>query len=116
MGCKKNCQNRYAKIDFDFGSPNRFDLEMAIANQMDVTDNLNTIIEDVLEGEGVNLDPDQLVNTLQGVINLHTMKYNKLWETFKNLFQLDGHLELDGQLDQWYNDETEHEDGEEYYA
>jgi hypothetical protein len=100
MGCKKNCKNRYAQIDFDFGTPNRFDLEMAIANQMDITDNLNTIIEDVLEGKGVNLDPDQLVNTLQGVINLHTMKYHKLWETFKNLFQLDGHL------DGLYNEEV----------
>ena len=105
MSCKRNCNSsRYAKIDFDFGSPNRFDLEMAIANQMDVTDNLNTIIEDVLEGEGVALDPDQLVNTLQGVINLHTMKYHKLWETFKNLFQLDGHL------DGLYNYQTEDED------
>lgn len=95
--------NRYNNIDFDFGSPNRFDLECEISNQMDIVDNLNTIIEDVLEGEGVALDPDQLVNTLNGVINLHTMKYHKLWDTFKNLFQLDKHSEL------MHNDDSEEE-------
>lgn len=108
MNCKKNCSNRYSNVDFDFGSPNRFDLEMAIANQLDVLDDLSSIIEDILEGEGVTLDPDQLVNTLQGVINLHTMRYHKLWDTFKNLFQ------LDGQLDGMYNEEDNNE--EDYYG
>jgi hypothetical protein len=107
MSCKKNCKNRYANIDFDFGTPNRFDLEMAIANQMHVVDNLNTIIEDVLEGDGVNLDPDQLVNTLQGMVNLHTMHYNKLWNTFTTLFRLDAHL--DGLYD--LDSENDDEDG-----
>jgi hypothetical protein len=108
MSCKKNCNKSYANVDFDFGSPNRFDLETAITNNMNVTDNLKTIIEDVLEGNGIALDPDQLVNTLQGVINLHTMQHNKLWDTFINLFQ------LDKSLDELYNDETESEDEEEY--
>lgn len=93
MSCKKNCQNRYNNVDFDFGTPNRFDLEIAISNQMNVIDNLNIMIEDVLEGDGLNLDPDQLVNTLQGVVNLHTMHYNKLWHTFIALFKLDSHLD-----------------------
>lgn len=101
MSCKKNCNNRYTNIDFDFGSPNRFDLEMSISNQMEIVDNLNTIIEDVLEGGHMAIDPDQLVNTLQGVINLHAMKHKKLWDTFTNIFQLDT-----CQSDQ-YNTDTE---------
>lgn len=108
MSCKKNCTNRYDGLDFDFGSPNRFDLEIAITKNMNITDNLQTIIEDVLEGDGIALDPDQLVNTLQGIINLHVMQHNRLWETFINLFQLDKNL------DELYNDETENEDEEEY--
>ncbi len=93
MSCDKRCVNRYSNIDFDFGTPSRFDLEVAINDQMDITENLNSIIEDVLDGDGINLDPDELVNTLQGVINLHTLKYSKLWRTFTNLFQLDNHTE-----------------------
>ncbi len=108
MSCKKNCTKRYDGLDFDFGSPNRFDLEIAITKNMNITDNLQTIIEDVLEGDGIALDPDQLVNTLQGIINLHVMQHNRLWETFINLFQLDKNL------DELYNDETESEDEEEY--
>jgi hypothetical protein len=91
MSCNKNCSSN--NIDFNFGTPNRFDLEEAILNSMKVTDNLNVIIEDVLEGEGMSLDPDNLVNTLRGIINLHTINTNKLWETFINLFQLDQDLE-----------------------
>lgn len=110
MSCDKRCVNKYNKIDFDFGTPNRFDLEIAIASNMSIVDNLNTIIEDVLEGDGIALDADQLANTLQGVINLHTMQHNKLWETFTNLFQLDNHSEL------MHNDETEEENtSEDYY-
>lgn len=89
MSCSKNCNNRYANVDFDAGTPNRFDLELAITKNMNITDNLNTIIEDVLEGDAIALDADQLVNTLQGIINLHIMQHNRLWETFTNLFQLD---------------------------
>lgn len=105
MNCKNNRKNRYANIDFDCGTPNRFDLEIAIANQMGVVDNLNAIIEDVLEGDGLNLDSDQLVNTLQGMANLHTMHYNKLWHTFIALFKLDTHL--DGLYDLDREDEDE---------
>jgi hypothetical protein len=107
MGCKKRCDNRYASVDFDFGTPNRFDLEAAIANQMVVVDNLNAIIEDVLEGDGINLDPDQLVNTLQGMANLHTMHYNKLWHTFTALFRLDKNLDGLYNLDSDDDDEDE---------
>lgn len=89
MSCKKNCDHSYVGMDLNFGSLDRFDLEVAIINNMNIIDDLNVIIEDVLEGEGVSLDADQLVNTLQGIINLHTMQYNKLWSTFTSVFQLD---------------------------
>jgi len=83
--------DRYKNIDFDFGIPNRFDLEDAIASQLSINDNLQVIIEDVLEGNNLCLNKDELVNTLQGVINLHQMRYNKLWEVFTALFKLDQH-------------------------
>jgi len=83
--------DRYKDVDFDFGIPNRFDLEEAILGQLSVNDNLQVIIEDVLEGDNLCLDGDELVNTLQGIINLHQMKYNKLWEIFTALFKLDGY-------------------------
>lgn len=83
--------DKYKNIDFDFGIPNRFDLEEAILGQLSINDNLQVIIEDVLEGDNLCLDSDELVNTLQGIINLHQMKYNKLWEIFIALFKLDGY-------------------------
>jgi hypothetical protein len=110
MSCKKKCNNKYANIDFDFGIPNRFDLECAITHQMDIADNLNAIIEDVVDGDGLNLDQDELVNTLQGILNLHTMKYNKLWYTFINLFRLDGSV---GGLYNDFNDSDDLEDEDE---
>lgn len=112
MSCKNHCDkasnNKYANIDFDFGIPSRFDLENAISSQMDVCDDLSVIIDDVLDGEGLNLDPDQLANTLQGIINLHNVKYNKLWNTFIHLFRLDFHL------DSMYTSEDDN-DEEEYH-
>jgi hypothetical protein len=83
--------NRYKNMDFDCGIPNRFDLEDAITGQLSINDNLRVIIEDVLEGNSLCLNGDELVNTLQGVINLHQMRYNKLWEVFIALFKLDQH-------------------------
>ena len=105
MSCKKNCMNRYASIDFDRGTPNRFDLEVVIANNMNIIDNLNTVIEDILEGDGFMNDPDTLVNTLQGIVNLHTINQGKLFTTFVRLFRLDGHL--DGLYTQDVEDEYE---------
>jgi hypothetical protein len=83
--------NKYENIDFDFGCPSRFDLEDAITKQMEIVDNLNTIMENVIEGENVCEDPDYLVNTLQGIVNLHEMKHAKLWSVFTALFRLDEH-------------------------
>lgn len=97
---------RYNDIDFDFGMPSRFDLEDAIIKQMDVIDNLNTLIENALEGDNSCSDPDYLVNTLQGIINLHEMKYAKLWAIFIALFRLDEHV---GSM---YNESTEETDEE----
>lgn len=84
--------NRYNNFDFDFGTPNRFDLEDAIVKQMEIIDNLNTVIENIIEGESVHEDPDYLANTLQGIINLHEMKHAKLWSVFTALFRLDENI------------------------
>lgn len=112
MSCNKKCglNNRYSNIDFDFGTPSRFDLEIAIAQQMSVVDNLNTVIEDILEGDGFSLDPDNLVNTLQGIINLHAMNHHKLWDTFVNLFRLDGQLYAEYDVDTADDEDDEYEE------
>jgi len=78
-------------IDLDFGTPNRFDLETEILEQLQINSNLHTLIESLSEGD--SLDADEVVNTLQGIMNLHQMKFNKLWNTFTALLMLDDHNE-----------------------
>jgi hypothetical protein len=87
--------NKYENIDFDFGCPSRFDLEDCITKQLDIVEDIRTVIENTIEGNASNVkDEDYLVNTLQGIINLHEMKYEKLWNTFTALFRLDSYSDL----------------------
>ena len=98
--------DRYKNVDFDCGVPNRFDLEEAIIGQLNINNNLQAIIEDVLEGDSICLDEDELVNTIQGIINLHTMRYNKLWSVFTALFKLDEHNNTDDLYASYLRKET----------
>lgn len=81
--------SKYEKIDFDFGTPSRFDLEDAIHAELNVNANLQLLMEDMMNKD--DLDKDDLLNTLQGIINIHQMQHNKLWDVFTMLFKLDDH-------------------------
>lgn len=83
--------SKYEKIDFNFGTPNRFDLEDAIHAELNVNANLQLLMEDMMNKD--DLDKDDLLNTLQGIINIHQMQHNKLWDVFTMLFKLDDYNE-----------------------
>jgi hypothetical protein len=90
MSCndrQNKCCNRYQNIDFDEGTPNRFDLEDNITRQLDIIDNLNILIENILERDTVNVD--KVCSALLGIVEIHKMRHEKLWTTFTNLFELD---------------------------
>jgi hypothetical protein len=68
--------------------PDRFVLEEDISHQEDINDHLNLLIEDILDAPKL-IDADEIVNTLQGIINIHELRTHKLWEHFIMIFELD---------------------------
>ena len=68
--------------------PDRFVLEDDITHQSDVSDQINLLIEDILDNPDL-IDPDDLVNTLTGIIAVHDLRTNKLWQHFKMIYELD---------------------------
>jgi hypothetical protein len=91
---------------FDDDTLARFNLEEAVVKQNNIVDDLNMIVEDILEG-GRCSDPDYLTNALQGIINLHELRYEKLWVAFIMAFKLDGCGSVD-----YNHDEEDEEDDE----
>lgn len=68
--------------------PDRFVLEDDITHQSDISDQLNLLVEDILDNPDL-IDPDDLVNTLTGIIAVHDLRTNKLWQHFKMIYELD---------------------------
>ena len=68
--------------------PDRFVLEDDISHQEDINDHLNLLIEDILDAPKL-IDADEIVNTLQGIINIYELRTHKLWEHFRMIFELD---------------------------
>lgn len=68
--------------------PDRFVLEDDITHQSDISDQINLLIEDILDNPDL-VDPDDLVNTLTGIIAVHDLRTNKLWQHFKMIYELD---------------------------
>lgn len=66
----------------------RFVLEADITHQNDINDQLNLLIEDILDHPDL-IDADDLVNTLSGIIAVHELRTNKLWQHFKIIYELD---------------------------
>ena len=118
MGCNgENCGKRY---NWDFGpdneakqkslfknffaprmnhfadKPDRFVLEEDILHQEDINDHLNLLIEDMMDDPDI-VDVDEVINTLQGIINIHELRTHKLWEHFKIIFELDEHAPCNSQ-------------------
>lgn len=68
--------------------PDRFVLEDDITHQSDISDQINLLIEDILDNPDL-IDADDLVNTLTGIIAVHDLRTNKLWQHFKMIYELD---------------------------
>ena len=67
--------------------PDRFVLEDDITHQSDISDQINLLIEDILDNPDL-IDADDLVNTLNGIIAVHDLRTNKLWQHFKMIYEL----------------------------
>lgn len=65
---------------------NRFDLEQAINSLFGTIDDLDLLIEDVLEKDS---SKDEIANALIGIKTILNMKHQKIFDTFKAVFQLD---------------------------
>lgn len=68
--------------------PDRFVLEDDITHQSDISDQLNLLVEDILDNPDL-IDADDLVNTLTGIIAVHDLRTNKLWQHFTMIYELD---------------------------
>jgi hypothetical protein len=68
--------------------PDRFVLEDDITHQSDINDQLNLLVEDIIDNPD-SIDPDEIVNTLQGIIAIHELRTKKLYEHFKMIYELD---------------------------
>jgi hypothetical protein len=112
MGCNgENCGKRYSwdlepddeknpkyfssiffapRMNHFVDKPDRFVLEEDILRQEDINDHLNLLIEDMMDDPDI-VDVDEVINTLQGIINIHELRTHKLWEHFKIIFELDEH-------------------------
>ena len=62
-------------------SADRFDFEQQIQKCWMVTDDISDVAEGILEH---NLDKDQIVNALTGIVQLYELKFNKLWDLFED--------------------------------
>ena len=60
----------------------RFDLEQEITDCWQITKDISTLYEGVVES---NLTSDQIANTLLGLNQLYELKFNKLFTTFEKL-------------------------------
>lgn len=68
--------------------PDRFVLEDDITHQSDISDQLNLLIENIIDDPD-SIDPDDITNTLMGIIAVHDLRTNKLWQHFKMIYELD---------------------------
>lgn len=76
----KNC------CDVEQPTVDRFDLEDAIMHQLDITDNLEVLVQNILDN---GAEVDRVVNVLNGIIELHKMKNEQLFDIFTAVFELD---------------------------
>lgn len=86
--------------------PDRFVLEEDISHQEDINDQLNLLIEDILDNTDL-LDADNIVNTISGIIAVHELRTNKLWQHFKMIYELDEYSPKSSckSENKWYNEE-----------
>ena len=64
----------------------RFDLEQQIMACWNVTSDIETLFEGVIESD---MTPDQITNILLGMKQLYELKFDKLFNTFEQLMKDD---------------------------
>ena len=62
----------------------RFDLEQQIMACWNVTSDIDTLCEGVLESD---MTTDQIANILLGIKQLYELKFDKMFRTFEELIQ-----------------------------
>lgn len=68
----------------DNSEDDRFDLEQAIMNAWATADDLDLLARNVLEGDD---DTDTIVNTLEGLRQLHILRCKRLFDIFESLIE-----------------------------
>lgn len=63
---------------------NRFDLEAAIMNAWNTTEDLGLLVDAVLDGK---LNNDELSNVLIGIQELHNMRSKKVFDIFESMIK-----------------------------
>ena len=62
----------------------QFDLEQGIMNCWMITSDIDTLLEEIIEGD---LTKDQISNVLLGLSQLYEIKFNKLFRTFESFLK-----------------------------
>lgn len=68
----------------------RFDLESAIMAAWQTENDLELFIEQYYDGSKI-MSQDDVANVLIGLKELHSLRMNKLWDTFTKTYKLDDH-------------------------
>lgn len=68
----------------------RFDLEDKITAMSNINEELNVLSRRILEE---NLDNDDIINAINGIIVLQDGRHNELFDTFTQVFKLDQYSE-----------------------
>lgn len=66
----------------------RFVLEEEISKLLNVCDDIDLLTENVLETE---ISRDEIANVTLGISTLLRLRYEKIFDVFKQVFQLDNH-------------------------
>lgn len=64
----------------------RFELEDKINNMTNIVEELKILSRRILEE---NIEPDDIVNAINGIVVLQEGRQNQLWDTFISIFNLD---------------------------
>lgn len=69
----------------------RFDLENELTNLSNISNDIKTIASQVIDG---TLDRDDVFTALHGLAILHDARYAIAWDTFLQVFKLEGYSDL----------------------
>lgn len=82
-------------------------LQEDVMHQTDINDQLNLLIESLMEDEDYDIYYEELCETLQGIINVHELRTNKLSKHVKIIYSLDEYSDENKKkrLDKHLNDD-----------